>query len=271
MNPTTRRTLEDLQSNFARVAASYRSLIAIAREARSFPFDACPVRLRPFRHLAYDPAPTFASLARRTAGEVVDVVGRALAGDHALVLDGHEAVVAGFFEEGDSALPIEAFCCVRLGQALHDAYADRAPAMVLRQTADRVAELFGLFVGIEPAVRRGCVVLTVRMHADRWGGRLSYSNDRDLVEACQSLADAVFAINPATGTQMQQDVQQLVRIGRDRQWAPERMAYGPLGPVALRAYQNKVEFLVPVNLAPGINAFLTEHAARLRTPDRVTA
>ncbi|MBN8924190.1 MAG: hypothetical protein BGP10_04610 [Rhodanobacter sp. 68-29] len=271
MNPTTLQTLQDLQANFTRAAAAYRELMAIAREAQSCPPDACPAHLRPFRYISHDPAPQFTRLARRTAQEVVEVVRGDLAGPNGLELDGHEEIVGRFFDEDLETLPAEGFCCVELGQAIYDAFAERAPAMALRQSADRVLRLFGLVAGEAPAVRAGCVVLSLRMYTDRWAGRLTYSNDRELVEASQALADVVRTIDAEKGRQMQQAIQNLISVGHSNGWAPERMAYGPIGPVGVRSYQSKVEFLVPVALAAGINAFLSEHGSGFKARVAITA
>ncbi|KZC41098.1 hypothetical protein RHOFW510R12_00535 [Rhodanobacter sp. FW510-R12] len=261
MQQTTRRALEDLQSNFNRVAVSLRELMAIAAEAAAFEYDAVPLHLRPFRHFAQHPSTTLADFARRTCAEVVEAIRRELAGAHALELEGHERIVGTFFVDASRTLPAEGFCCVRMGQALYEAFADGAASMGLRQAADRVVDLFRLSAGTAPEQRRGYIVLDLRMHTDRWGGRLSWSNDQTLVQACQAMTDVVSAIDAGVAQQMQPDVERLRRVGQMNRWEPSRTAYGPIGPVVLRAYQNKVEFQIPLDLAARINACLTEHAS----------
>lgn len=52
--------------------------------------------------------------------------------------------------------------------------------------------------------------------------------------------------------------------GRSIGWACERNGYPSIGPVSVRAYQTKIEFLVPLDLMASINLWVSKHSARLR-------
>ncbi|UJJ60644.1 hypothetical protein [Rhodanobacter denitrificans] len=264
MHPNTRRILEDLQGNYSRVAASYRQLIAVAQEADAYEYRSCPASLRPFQHFPHDPSTALARMARRTAAQVVEVIRSELAGAQHLELTGHEDIVSQSIDESQG-VPSEDFSCVELGEALYAAFADRAANMTMCQAAERVVGHFGLSAGDEPAQRRGSIVLTLPMYCDSWGGRLTYSNDRTLVDACRSLQDVVQTIDSGVANRIADGIRSLVAAGNLNRWAPERHAYGPIGPIELRAYQRKVEFLIPLDLASQINAFLSEHAPSLRS------
>lgn len=264
MHPNTRRILEELQATYARAAASYRQLIAIAQEADAYDHETCPVALRPFRLYSNDPSTAFRGLARRTAEQVVRVIRVELAGAQPLELTGHQDIVGRYLDESLS-MPSEDFSCVELGDALYTAFADRAMTMVLSQAAERLVGHFNLSAGDEPVQRRGCIVLALRMYCDSWGGRLTYSNDLTLVEACRSLQDVVQTFDRAIARRIGDDVGAMVAAGNVKRWVPERNGYGPIGPIVLRAYQQKVEFLIPIELATQINAFLSQHARSFRS------
>ncbi|KZC32608.1 MULTISPECIES: hypothetical protein [unclassified Rhodanobacter] len=270
MHPNTRRILEELQTTYARAAASYRQLIAISQEADTYDYESCPIFLRPFRHYSNDPSKAFRGLARRTADQVVSVIRVELAGAQPLELTGYQDILGRYLDDSQ-AMPSEEFSCIELGEALHEAFADRATTMVLSQAAERLVRHFDLSAGAEPVQRRGCIVLALRMHLDSWGGRLTYSNDRTLVEACRSLQDVVQTIDSGIANRIADGIRVMVAAGNLNRWAPERHAYGPIGPIELRAYQQKVEFLIPLELAAQINAFLSEHAPSFRSAARRAA
>src|SRR3546814_20506346 len=109
-----------------------------------------------------------------------------LAGAQPLELTGHQDIVGRYLDESLS-MPSEDFSCVELGEALYSAFAARATTMVLSQAAERLVGHFNLSEGDDPVQRRGFIVLALRMSCDSWGGRLTYSNDRPLLEACRTL------------------------------------------------------------------------------------
>lgn len=262
MRDHTRTALQQLQATYDRVARGYRDLIAVSREAEGHPFDDCPPHLRPFQYGVFDLTNALTKIGRRTAAQAVELIRDELATGRELDLPGSDVIVSQFLGEPQGETPSESFSCVELGQALYDAYAGQAEVMARQQAANRVVEHFGLSAGEEPRTRGGFVVLSIRMYTDTWGGRHTYTNDRALFEACQSLTDVLACIEPAIVGSMQMGMRRLAEVGGMNCWAPERHAYGPIGPVELRAYQSKVEFLVPAALAVRINGFLTEHASR---------
>lgn len=258
-------TADLLQREFDRAAGAYRVLLAQANEAREFSFDRLPLQLAPFSATFYQLEQAWTKIGRGCVDVVIDLVARALGGGTALELPEAHDLLSGFFDADQ--LPVENFSCRAMVDALLALYGHDAEALRLQQIADRFVGAFRLRPDEVPATRSGAVVLDVSMWLDsislKFNRRQEYSNRDDFTKAAFAMAEVLGELDADLMPQVVSQAAAVERVGRMNRWQPVRDLYGPVGPVAIKAYKGKVEFLVPQATAQRLNVFLSQHSTSL--------
>lgn len=259
------QTADLVQREFDRAAGAYRVLLAQANEARECSWDRLPVQLAPYNATFYQLEQAWTKIGRGCVSAMIDLVATALGGGTALELPEAQDLLSGFFDE--EGLPADNFSCRAMLDALLALYAPDAGQLRLQQIADRFVSAFRLRADEVPATRGGAVVLDLSMYLDsislKHSHRQEYSNHEDLSRAARALAEVLGELDADLAHQTASHAAHVATVGRMNQWKPVRDLYGPIGPVGIKAYKGKVEFLVPQALAQRLNVFLSQHATKL--------
>lgn len=259
--------IAQMQLTYDSVAVPLALAIKAAGVIDQHPWDARPLHIAPLIAVGgFNLESQLRKLRAAYVKQALALVSESL-GRHGAPLEliDSEDIVGAFIGSGDASAP--ALVLKGLVDALMARYAPSAASMARSQAADACVALFALNEGAAPIVRSGCAVLSLDMYLRfaSAGTPKSYSNGETLVAAALAIAQVLSEIRPELASGLMRDAEGLAVAGRRNRWEPARNGYGPIGPVQLRAFHSKVEFVLPLSLAAQVNLYLSEHATAFRT------